>query len=132
MSAEEYVRNVVENVRALHCEVEKWRTKAETIEKAERVARNQLAIYNQCLMNERDNFKSDVQNLRDQLKLANEEIATLTAKLKEQELKNISDRRQSSLENYRREYQRRQQYSVCDCPSDHCVSDGPAEDEIDG
>ena len=131
MSAEDYARVAEENIRELYREVENWRTKAEIIEKAERLARNQLAIYNQCVINERDNFKLEVENLRDKLKLASTEIASLTARLKEQELKNISDRRQASLENYRRECLRRQR-SICDCPNDQCVSDGPGEDEIDG
>ena len=125
--AEDFVISAIENVKKLYREVEKW----QTAEKTERAARNQLAIYNECLINERDKFKLDAQYLRDQLKLATAEIATLTAKLKELELKNISDRRQSSLENYKREYLRRQR-TVCDCPMDNCVTDGPDEDEIDG
>jgi len=125
--AEDFVISAIENVKKLYREVEKW----QTAEKAERAARNQLAIYNECVINERDKFKLDAQYLRDQLKLATAEIATLTAKLKEQELKNISDRRQSSLENYKREYLRRQR-TVCDCPTDNCVTHGSDEDEIDG
>ena len=130
MSSEQYIASAEENIKMLYSEIEKWRTKAETAVKAEMRASFQLTIYKQCMINERNNFKLCINNLRDQLKLSSVENSTLTARLKELELKNISDRRQASLQMYRREYLARQQ-SVCDCPASHCATDGSGEDEID-